>query len=37
MAKPKPPQPAATTPSTWVCQCGAVNPKTTSSCRKGCS
>jgi hypothetical protein len=33
MAKPNP---AATTPTTWVCQCGAINPRTTHNCHKGC-
>ncbi len=38
MAK-KPPSPwlPPGTPSTWVCRCGAVNPRTTTNCRKGCS
>jgi len=24
------------TPSTWICHCGAVNPRTSTRCRKGC-
>jgi hypothetical protein len=37
MAKKKPPPPWLTpgTPSTWVCQCGAVNPRKSTTYRKG--